>query len=345
MDPTSRPSDASSVPPTAGNSSAAAAPAPPPQMWLAWEKDGDDYWLKCILCGKWVTDIKYRNGVLQEEIGSYEGYHGDEGCKNQKDHAKRLRDFKRRGPLVLAKRLECHPGSPGAEPAITATASAPAPSSDAQTTTTRVVETEPERLPQKWLEWAQHNGENDWKSCSKWDDYHGMHGWPGEMNSKEHKKNLQYQQEEEERQQQQQQKQQQQRPPPPTSEALLMSELPRAKKHGEKPERRPHLPRLRTELWKMLQQLWLSPQQEEPQQGAPSSGAARQNPAPTLTTLGQQQQQQQQRPQDLGDERALGLLQTQQTSQCQQSHQHQRAQARDEAASVVHRPKIRVPNC
>ena len=94
----SRPKDVEASSSTAASSGTAAPPTTsaiaspqlypkPSQTWLTWAANpefGDGYYLRCLMCGKWVSDWD------SIDTGSYVGLHGGPGPDNQKEHAKKL---------------------------------------------------------------------------------------------------------------------------------------------------------------------------------------------------------------------------------------------------------------
>lgn len=64
--------------------------ATPDQPWLAWvpcESWGNERWLKCLMCNKWVQDHE------GSSTANYVGAHGSLGSGNQKDHKKKVENL------------------------------------------------------------------------------------------------------------------------------------------------------------------------------------------------------------------------------------------------------------
>ena len=94
----SRPKDVEASSSTAASSGTAAPPTTsaiaspqlypkPSQTWLTWAANpefGDGYYLRCLMCGKWVSDWD------SIDTGSHGGLHGGPVPDNQKEHAKKL---------------------------------------------------------------------------------------------------------------------------------------------------------------------------------------------------------------------------------------------------------------
>lgn len=152
----------------------------PEQPWLAWvtcESWGNDRWLKCLMCNKWVQD--HEGG----STAGYVGAHGASGVSNQKDHKKKIdnlaayRSDQNYWGELMAERAKWHP--PSSCPSVRKTAAAVdsdgfrAVGSAAAAAKLASRPKPPDPLPEGWFaEWSEEHSRyyfHDGAELSSWD--------------------------------------------------------------------------------------------------------------------------------------------------------------------------------